>query len=611
MDSRRAVTRALELATADAAAQESGKKGANLELWPVLERRPSRSHTFGYTHLGRVRVTSTGSTIVTLQQRHRGVPVLDAVRSVQLPPDDSARPKLTGQVIKIPARLDVTPRVPATAAAHSATHRVAEEWTKVVEDWEAAQGGAKPAKRKRRRKLAIEVSNRRPRIVAQFPDASLPTVLRKPPFDRPLTASLVVVGEGRTARLAWRVRVEVPDGRAAYAVLVEATGRWTRNPRVLDCRPLSAHATATGHVFSYDPDTAAASTACPRPRADYPVLGGVPLSTSAWITSDGTQGNNCVAVNHKNKTVRAVLDSNGALAFPTATPPGIPQGIVNAFYWVNFAHDFFHLLGFDEAAGNFQHQNGQGIGAGNDSVEVVVWDTGISGLADFINRVDGTQPRMNLGKLQSRHSALDADVILHEYTHGVVNRTVGGGASENPLKQPQSRALSEGYCDYFAISVLNHLRRAAGQTEDLVFGRWIANKPTGLRPRAYGPGFAGTYGTLKSPGLPTDHDRGQIWCQTLLEMNEALADGGPLDAGDELGWKLVFDSLKRLHGGTKGPTWLHARNAILLELAAVLGGDPATDPLGRKVLDVFHVRGMGPNAASPDAGFKKIVEDVG
>jgi extracellular elastinolytic metalloproteinase len=188
---------------------------------------------------------------------------------------------------------------------------------------------------------------------------------------------------------------------------------------------------------------------------------------------------------------------------------------------------------------------------------------------------------------------------------------VGGGARENPLDKPQSRALAEGYCDYFAMSIQNHFRRAAGQPADFVFGRWIAGKPTGLRLSAYGPGFTATYGSLRNPGYESDHDAGQVWCATLLAMNEVLADGGPLDVGDERGWTLVFNSLKRLHPLPNGPTWLHARDAILDELELLLGADPSGDPLGQQVLDVFHARGMGPLAASPDAGFSKIVEDVG
>jgi extracellular elastinolytic metalloproteinase len=625
MDPRRAVTRALELATADAAARESGReKGANLELWPVAERRP-RSPTLSYTPLGQPRVTSTGTTIVTLQQRHRGVPVLDAVRSVQIRAGASAgtsgedrpeepAPKLTGRVTKIPAKLDVTPKVPASAAAQAAALHAADEWTVAVEKWEEVERGApRPnarPKRKRRRKPAIQVSNRHPRVVAQFAEPTFATVLRKVPFEHPLTASLVVTGEGRTARLAWEVRLEIPGSRAVYAVLVEATGRRTRNPRVIESRPLTAHVAATGHVFTYDPGAAAAPIPFPRPRAGYPHLGGAPLSTSAWIAADATQGNNAFATNHKLEPVHATVGANGQLAYPSATPPGIAQGIVNAFYWVNFAHDFFHLLGFDEAARNFQNHNGSGMGAGKDAVQILVWDQGLSGLADFVNRVDGTPPQLNLGKLHARHSALEADVILHEYTHGVLNRTVGSGVVENPMTKPQSRALAEGYCDYFALSVQNHFRRAAGQPIDLVFGGWIANKPTGLRRSAYGPSLAATYGALKKPGFENDHDAGQIWCETLLELSEALADGGSLDIGDERGWRLVFNSLKRLHTGS-GPTWLDARDAILGQLAEDLGVDPQAHPLGQEVLAVFHARGMGPNARSPDAGFKKIVEDVG
>ena len=46
----------------------------------------------------------------------------------------------------------------------------------------------------------------------------------------------------------------------------------------------------------------------------------------------------------------------------------------------------------------------------------------------------------------------DAEVVLHEYTHGLSNRRVGGGAGLSAL---QSGGLGEGWSDFYALSLLS------------------------------------------------------------------------------------------------------------------------------------------------------------
>jgi extracellular elastinolytic metalloproteinase len=543
----------------------------------------------GWVPIGQPQTTDAGVSIVMLQQHHRGVPVRQAVRSVQVGAD-GAGARLRGRTIDVPAGLGILPDVGVIAAVHAAARHLGA----AVSD------------------PPLDVSHRRPRLFAQHPQPTLPSVLSKRPFEDPVTASLVVTGEGAEARLAWEVRLELPGGVGAYELLVEATGRRTRHPQVLAMRSLTAHATAVlCDVFVYDPDSPPISSPLPRPRDRYPALGGAPLPPGRWVDGDSTGGNNAIAVSSRGKRVKADLDAEGRLVFPSQTPPGLEQAAVNAFYWCNVVHDLFHLLGFDEAARNFQATNVSGLGSGDDAVEITIWNKGIDGLANFLNHLDGREPKLNLGLLHRRHSALDADIVIHEYVHGVVNRTVGNGQMEEPLEKPQSRSLAEGICDYYAITIQNHLRRLDGADEDWVFGRWIADRPAGLRPSAYRPVFTGTYGSLRTPGFENDHDAGQVWCATLLDVNDVLAGPGDPASGEELGWRLVFNALKRLHPDGAGPTWLDARDAILDELEGVLGTGPEDHPRGRKVLAAFHARGMGPLARSADAGYGGIEEDVG
>ena len=52
----------------------------------------------------------------------------------------------------------------------------------------------------------------------------------------------------------------------------------------------------------------------------------------------------------------------------------------------------------------------------------------------------------------ARDGDLDAEIILHEYTHGLSNRRVGGGEGIFAL---QSRGMGEGWSDFYALSLLS------------------------------------------------------------------------------------------------------------------------------------------------------------
>ena len=53
---------------------------------------------------------------------------------------------------------------------------------------------------------------------------------------------------------------------------------------------------------------------------------------------------------------------------------------------------------------------------------------------------------MNMGLVTrtGRHTAFDATVVYHEFTHGLNNRLVGAGAVARPLDPPQSDGMDEG-----------------------------------------------------------------------------------------------------------------------------------------------------------------------
>ena len=130
--------------------------------------------------------------------------------------------------------------------------------------------------------------------------------------------------------------------------------------------------------------------------------------------------------------------------------------IVQLFYWCNWMHDRLYELGFTEAAGNFQRNNFGRGGQGNDPVNADAQDGGFFSNANFSTPPDGEPGRMQMfiwtEPYPDRDGDLDAEVILHEYTHGMTRRRVGGGIGFSAL---QSLGMNEGWSDFFALSMLS------------------------------------------------------------------------------------------------------------------------------------------------------------
>jgi uncharacterized repeat protein (TIGR01451 family) len=70
--------------------------------------------------------------------------------------------------------------------------------------------------------------------------------------------------------------------------------------------------------------------------------------------------------------------------------------ITNLFYWTNTIHDIFYHYGFDEASGNFQHNNYGRGGIGADYVKAEVQDYSGRNNANFSTPPDGNPGRMQM-----------------------------------------------------------------------------------------------------------------------------------------------------------------------------------------------------------------------
>lgn len=459
-----------------------------------------------------------------------------------------------------------------------------------------------------------------PRVVSTFDRPNRPTVLDRGPFGKEVDASLVFFYLGPSMRLSWKLVVVMPDVSDHYLMLVAADRPASEIPSVDEAILLCQRTTwaAMANVFLHNPSSGAREVvALPRLADTYPINGtGTtlpnPFPPAWWLDADRTVGNCAVAVQAPDLTPLAGTLNGGEVTFDPAQPDGGDQQLLNAFFFCNYMHDFFYLLGFDEAAGNFQKVAVTGGGAPNDAVLARVHPEAIRGTANMATPVDGVAPTLNLGLVAlpdgtTRHTALDSDVVFHEYVHGVTNRLVGGRMNALALQHPQSRGMGEGWSDYFALTIQNHGRAV----EKVVTGDWVTARPGGIRSAPYDEAYPNTYGRVGVPPFVKEHRIGEIWCATLMQMHRQLDQALGAPRGHQLAWQVVVDGLKLTPAN---PSFLDARDAILKALEDVErnGRLTSTDfALARRAAwTAFAQFGMGVGAATNGASLEGIVEDT-
>ncbi len=134
-------------------------------------------------------------------------------------------------------------------------------------------------------------------------------------------------------------------------------------------------------------------------------------SPNGWHTAGGTsytitRGNNVYAyedIRTQNGVPAGFSPDGGAsldFSFPINTSTEVPRdyraaAITNTFYWSNLLHDVLFVLGFDEAAGNFQAVNTAG-GLGSDALNAEALDGSGTANANFATPADGQAPRMQM-----------------------------------------------------------------------------------------------------------------------------------------------------------------------------------------------------------------------
>lgn len=290
---------------------------------------------------------------------------------------------------------------------------------------------------------------------------------------------------------------------------------------------------------------------------------------------------------------------------------------VNLFYWCNWIHDQLYELGFDEASGNFQNNNFGRGGLGNDAIQADAQDGSGTDNANFSSPPDGSPGRMQMyiftGPTPDRDGDFDTELIIHEYTHGLSNRLVGGGLGLTALA---SRGMGEGWSDFYGLALLSEAgdspsgnyamggyatHQLAGLTQNYYFGirRYpystdMTKNPLTFKDTATAQASPHT-GIPRSPSITTAadavHNTGEVWCVTLWEARANLIAKHGFTVGNKLILQLVTDGMKL---APANPNFLQGRDAIIqADLVANGGANRA------ELWAAFAKRGMGAYATAP------------
>ena len=351
-----------------------------------------------------VQRTSSGSMAVHLHQSYRGIPVFQMTRTVRFTPQGDVV-DAAGDNAPLPQGIDIKPTLDAPGAALKAAQHLASSGAGETYVDRFKQTQAVPT---------VDATGFEPHVLSAFPLPSRPTVLEKGPFENPIPAHLVIFNQPQS-RLAWYLVLTFPDYADQYAVIVSADDM---AGEILYSKSTMHRAVARGKVFEFSPGVASRKLIdFPRAVSDFPAMPAMPLTNfpSDWVDVSQTVGNTVRAtLNFGTNSLSGTLQ-NGRVVFDPAQEDGDDQKLLNIFYFCNYIHDFLFILGFDEAAGNFQLVNFTHAGTGGDPVRARAHSGAVNGTANMSTGIDGQPPVMNMGLVVStnRHTAFDADVVFH------------------------------------------------------------------------------------------------------------------------------------------------------------------------------------------------------
>ena len=311
---------------------------------------------------------------------------------------------------------------------------------------------------------------------------------------------------------------------------------------------------------------------------------------------------------------------------PSSWQANARQNATQMFYLLGVFHD--HLasapIGFTRAAGNFEAVDGDAVqGHAIDGANTAggLPDGNHVNNANMLTPPDGVPPRMQMylfhapgnpaDRFIAGNSGDSADVVYHEYAHGLSNRLVVDAAGVSTLGNIQAGSMGEGWSDWYAMDLLAKQglepdTAAEGEMrvgEYLTAGGTIRTEPLDCAVGSTSPACPGTpgagpggytYGDFgRVIGRPEVHADGEIWTQTLWDLRTAI--------GSNNAASLVTRAMEL---SPANPSFLDMRNSILAADLVLAGGQRQ-----KRIWQVFAARGMGWFAGSVDGDDTRPAED--
>ena len=474
-------------------------------------------------------------------------------------------------------------------------------------------------------------------VAGQAGDAERHETFRAPALKGDAYANLTWLPiSAKSFRLSWKLIFESQSRHEMFLTLVDA-----QTGKTLLRRTLTRHASpATFRVFTGEsptplsPGFSSPNTSQP-PQVSRELITLVALDTNAspagWIDEgiNELHGNNVNAYLDRDSSDSPDLpltqgSPNRVFDFPLdlkLSPRAYGDAsVAQLFYVCNWYHDKLYQLGFTEASGNFQNDNFGRGGLAGDAVNAEAQDGSSINNSDFSPAPDGQPPRMQMylfnGPSPRRDGTFDTEIVLHEYTHGLTDRMVGGGMG---LTTVQSLALSEGWSDFYALALLTGSGDDVdgsypmapyasylldGETQNYYYGirRYPYSTDMAKNPLTFkdiDPAQAiSHYGAPMSPAFvfkATDaievHNAGEVWCATLWEVRAGLIKKYGWATGNQLVLQLVTDGLRL---SPPNPSFVEARDAIIQADRVNNAGANY-----RALWAAFAKRGLGFHAYSP------------
>ncbi|HEX7248432.1 MAG TPA: M36 family metallopeptidase [Actinomycetota bacterium] len=462
-------------------------------------------------------------------------------------------------------------------------------------------------------------------------------------------AKLMLFPTGRGARLAWRTFTRISPVQTDVSFVDARSGEILYRHNLTDSgAPVQV---GTAEAWPFYPSSIPPGGGGVEQPVTFPVFDGTQLfGPNAWVFKDvlddsvpdpsdqvpASSGLDWSAYDAPLDTTTTQQNCSPKRACTWDRTQGfswkanIKHNAVQIYYFLNHFHD--HLasapISFTNAAGNFEMGGTGGddpvLGNASDGANTAgngFPDLGHVDNANMFTPPDGSPPvmqmylfeklpRFGLGRIPSANGGDDAEVVYHEYTHGLSNRLVIYPDGLSGLDSQQAGSMGEGWSDWYALDLLRRegYKPDTAAVGDVVMGQLSfagqlrtqpVDCPVGpAQGRCTGTDGAGpggyTYGDFgRILGGPEVHADGEIWAQTLWELRDALGS----NATEEL-------VTRGMELSPPSPSFLDMRNAIVQADLVANGGANAG-----VIWSVFAGRGMGFFASSVGGSDVHPVED--